>query len=72
MSIPLVDRDVDLTDFPFMPIMIAQLQRSRAWLICKKKPQLAFYMLNLWMAAWHGRPAASVENDDLVLADIAG
>ena len=72
MTAPLVSRDVDLSDFPFMPIMIAQLQRSRAWLICKKKPQLAFYMLNLWMGAWHGRPAASVENDDLVLADIAG
>ena len=68
---PLVPAEVDLTDFPFMPIMIARLKQSRAWLVCKRRPELAFYMLNLWTASWHARPAASLENDDDVLADLA-
>jgi hypothetical protein len=70
-SDPLVPAEVDLTDFPFMPIMIARLKQSRAWLACKRKPELAFYMLNLWTASWHARPASSLENDDDVLADLA-
>jgi hypothetical protein len=40
--------------------------------ICRRRPELAFYLLNLWMRAWHDRPAASIENDDDVLADAAG
>lgn len=68
---PLVPAEVDLTDFAFMPIMIARLKQSRAWLACKRKPELAFYMFNLWTAAWHGRPASSLEADDDVLADLA-
>lgn len=71
MPEPPIDKAVDLTDFPFMPIMIARLKHSRAWLVCKKRPELAFYMLNLWTASWHGRPAGSIEDDDLVLADLA-
>ncbi len=70
-SHPLVPAEVDLTDFPFMPIMIARLKQSRAWLACKRKPELAFYMLNLWTASWHARPAASLEDDDDVLSDLA-
>lgn len=68
---PLVPAEVDLTNLPFMPIMIARLKQSRAWLICKRRPELAFYMLNLWTASWHSRPAASLEDDDDVLADLA-
>ena len=68
---PLVPAEVDLTNLPYMPIMIARLKQSRAWLICKRRPELAFYMLNLWTASWHSRPAASLEDDDDVLADLA-
>ena len=71
LPVPLVPSDVDLTDFPFMPLLIARLKQSRAWLICKRRPELAFYMVNLWTASWHARPAASLENDDDVLADLA-
>lgn len=73
MSIPdpPVAADVDLRDFAWMPISINRLRRSKAWLICKRKPELAFYMLNLWTACWHDTPAASLEDDDDVLADLA-
>ena len=69
--LPLVPAEVDLRDFSWMPIEIHRLRRSKAWLICKRKPELGFYMLNLWTAAWHDTPAASLEDDDDVLADLA-
>lgn len=71
MTKPLVKPEVHLADFPYMPLTIARLKSSRAWRICKRKPHLAFYMLNLWMACWHEKPAASLEDDDLTLADVA-
>src|SRR5262245_33356791 len=68
---PLVSVEVDLTDFKFMPLEVARLRRSKAWFICKRRPELAFYMFNLWTASWHERPAGSLEDDDDVLADAA-
>ena len=68
---PMVPAKVDLTDFKFMPLEVARLRRSKAWLVCKRRPELAFYMLNLWTASWHERPAGSLEDDDDVLADAA-
>ena len=68
---PMTAAGADLTDFKFMPLDVRRLQKSKAWLICKRKPDLAFYMLNLWLAAWHEIPAGSLENDDDVLADAA-
>jgi hypothetical protein len=68
---PPVPADADLTDFKFMPLEVARLRRSKAWLICKRRPELAFFMLNLWTASWHERPAGSLEDDDDVLADAA-
>jgi uncharacterized protein YdaU (DUF1376 family) len=62
---------MDLRSFPYMPLHIARLQKSRAWLRCKRRPELAFFMINLWMRAWHEVPAGSIENDDEVLADAA-
>lgn len=61
----------DVSDFPYMPLYIARLQRSKAWLICKREPAMAFYSLNLWMRAWHEVPAGSIEDDDDILADAA-
>lgn len=68
---PLVPADCDLTDFPFLPLVVARLRSSKAWLKCKRRPELAFYLINLWTASWHERPAASLEDDDDVLADKA-
>lgn len=66
-----VPAEVDLRDFPFMPLEVDRLRKSKAWLLCKRKPHLAFYLLNLWTAAWHELPAGSLEDDDDVLADRA-
>jgi len=62
---------IDLRDFPFMPLHIERLRKSKAWLQCKRHPELAFYLFNLWMRSWHEIPAGSVEDDDDVLADAA-
>lgn len=62
---------IDLRGMQYMPLQIERLRRSKAWLICKRRPDLAFHMLNLWMVAWHEVPAGSMENDDDVLADAA-
>lgn len=63
--------DCDLQDFPFMPLMVARLRKSKAWVKARRNPALGFYMVNLWMAAWHEVPAGSLEDDDDVLADAA-
>lgn len=68
---PLVPAEVDLTDFAFMPLYIERLKKSRAWLACKRRPELAFYLINLWTRAFHERPCGSLEDDDDVLADAA-
>lgn len=69
---PLVPASLDLSDLPGMMLDIERLRKSKAWLKAKRRPELGFYMLNLWMRAFHERPAASIENDDDVLADAAG
>lgn len=68
---PLVSAEVSLTDFQFMPLEVNRLRRSKNWLICKRRPELGFYMINLWTASWHDKPAGSLEDDDDVLADLA-
>jgi hypothetical protein len=68
---PLTPRECDLSDFPFMPLEIARLRRSKTWRKAKRNPELAFPLINLWTAAWHDVPAGSLEDDDEVLADLA-
>lgn len=69
---PLVSPDNgDLRDYRYMPLHIERLRRSKTWLIAKRQPELGFYMVNLWSAAWHESPVASLEDDDDVLADAA-
>lgn len=68
---PLVPSECDIDDFRFMPLEIERLRKSKAWLKCRRRPELAYYMLNLWMRAYHEKPAGSIENDDDVLADAA-
>lgn len=65
------DDATDVRCLPYMPLQIERLRKSKAWLRCKRKPELAFYMMNLWMRAWHEVPAGSIEDDDDVLADAA-
>jgi uncharacterized protein YdaU (DUF1376 family) len=64
-------KEIDVQCLPYMPLHIERLRKSKAWLRCKRRPELAFYILNLWMRAWHELPAGSIEDDDDVLADAA-
>lgn len=68
---PLVPVEADLRDFPFMPLEVGRLLRSRTWLMAKRRPQIGFYLVNLWLASWHEVPAGSLPDDDEVLADFA-
>ncbi len=68
---PLTPADSDLRSLDYMPLKVAQLRKSRSWLIAKRNPEVGFYMMNLWAAAWHNVPAGSLEDDDDVLADMA-
>lgn len=69
---PPVPHDLDLTDLPCMMLDIERLKKSKAWLRAKRNPALGFYLMNMWMRAFHEIPASSIENDPDVLADAAG
>lgn len=63
--------DVDIGGMPHFPLHDERLRRSRAWLICKRRPELGFYLLNLWTRAFREQPAGSIDADEDVLADAA-
>ncbi|MQW35051.1 DUF1376 domain-containing protein [Sinorhizobium meliloti] len=62
---------LDVRCFPYMPLQIEQLRKSKTWLRCRRRPELGFHLMNLWMRAWHEVPAGSIEDDDDILADAA-
>lgn len=68
---PPVPAGTDLTRLEYMPLVIAKLRRSASWLRAKRRPEVGFYMVNLWTAAWMETPAGSLTNDDDILADAA-
>lgn len=51
----------------YMPLHIDRLQQSKTWAVCRRQPELAFYLINLWCRAWRGDPPGTLENDDDVL-----
>jgi hypothetical protein len=68
---PFSPHEADLRAFGFMPLDVGRLRRSKTWLIAKRRPQIGFYAMNLWMESWHQLPAGSLEPDDDLLADMA-
>ncbi len=70
MTDPLVPAEVDLTDFAFMPLDVRRLRDSRfASTIDGETFKVG---LLLWCASWHQKPAASLPDDDVELAQLAG
>lgn len=69
---PLVPPEVDLRDFGFMPLDVATLMSSSLWVKAKKDPRVGHAAVSLWCRSWHEVPAASLPNDDELLADFAG
>lgn len=68
---PLVPAEVDLRDFGFMPLDVRTLLTSSLWIKAKKDPRVAHAAMSLWCECWHQVPAASLPDDDEVLADLA-
>lgn len=68
---PLVPADVDLRDFPFMPLDIKRLLTSETWIEASVEPKLGHALICLWCESWHQVPASSLPDNDLVLSRLA-
>lgn len=67
---PLTPPDCDLSDFAYMPLDVARLRGSD--LASTERPEACWAALMLWSASWHEVPAASLTDDERVLAKAAG
>jgi hypothetical protein len=67
---PLTNPDCDLRDFAYMPLDVVRLRDSESVVLASGDEFRAAVLL--WCAAWHQVPAASLPNDDRLLANLAG
>ena len=67
---PLVPAEVDLRDFAFMPLDVARLMDSDLFAVSTGDEFKA--AVALWCKAWGQVPAASVPDDERVLAHLSG
>ena len=67
---PLVAAHTDLRDFQFMPLDVVRFRDSDFTALIGAEAFRAGVIL--WCAAWHQIPAASLPDDDRVLANLAG
>lgn len=67
---PLTPAECDLTDFQYMELDVRRLRDSKFAATPKGDAFRAGIML--WCAAWHQVPAASLPDDDVELANLAG
>jgi len=67
---PLTPPDCDLRDFAFMPLDVLRLRDSD--LAVKADGEAFRCAVLLWCASWHQMPAASLPDDNDVLAQLAG
>ena len=67
---PLVDSEVDLRDFAYMPLDVVRLRDSELF-ICSSGDEFRAAVV-LWCASWHQVPAASLPDSDAILATLAG
>jgi len=62
--------DCDLRDFGWMPLDVLRLRDSELAVLASADAFRAAILL--WCASWHQVPAASLPNDDRLLANLAG
>ena len=67
---PIVPPEVDLRDFVFMPLDVVRLRDSGIAVRASGDEFRAAVLL--WCASWHQLPAASLPDDDALLAQLAG
>lgn len=70
LPVPLIQSEVDLTDFPFMPLDVRRLRDSD--LASLESPEACWAAVLLWAASWHQVPAGSLPDDNRVLSQLAG
>lgn len=70
MTEPLVHAEVDLRDFPYMPLDVVRLRDSDLFTHASAEAFRAAVIL--WCAAWHQVPAGSLPNDNSALYRLAG
>lgn len=66
---PLVPADCDLRDFAFMPLDVRRLLTSETWVLGTAEEKVA--ALTLWAESWHQVPAASLPDNDRMLAHLS-
>lgn len=69
MTAPLTPADCDLRDFAFQPIDVRRLLTSETWIMGTGDERSA--AITLWLECWHQVPAASVPNNDRMLAHLS-
>ncbi len=67
---PLVPAEVDLHDYEFMPVLVRRLLDSDFW--ARSSGDEFKAALALWCKSWSQVPAASLPDDDKVLAHLSG
>ncbi|MCW5257377.1 DUF1376 domain-containing protein [Verminephrobacter aporrectodeae subsp. tuberculatae] len=67
---PLTPPDCDLRDFPYMPLDVVRLRDSDISAIVSGDEFRCAVLM--WCASWHQVPAASLPDEDVVLAQLAG
>ncbi|MFN6253680.1 MAG: hypothetical protein ACK4Y5_16630 [Acetobacteraceae bacterium] len=67
---PLVAAEVDLRDFAFMPLDVLRLRDSE--LACVEDAEVFRCAVLSWCVSWHQVPAASLPDDDTLLARLLG
>lgn len=70
MTEPLTPPDLDLRDFPYMPLDVVRLRDSDLAVVASGDEFRTAVIL--WCASWHQVPAASLPTDDRLLASLAG
>lgn len=68
---PLTPADLDLSALEYMPLHVERLKRSATWIKTRRNPELGYYLINLWTAAFMETPAASLPDDDVLLCEAA-
>jgi len=67
---PPVPADCDMGGL-FFPVHVGQLLKSRLWLRSRHDPCIGFAAVSLWCESWQQVPAASLPDDDELLAEFA-
>ncbi|MBI1202643.1 MAG: DUF1376 domain-containing protein [Rhodopseudomonas sp.] len=67
---PFTPPDLDLRDFPYMPLDVVRLRDSEIAILSTGDAFRAAVLL--WCTAWHQVPAASLPTDDRLLSNLAG